>query len=113
MAPRLDADGYVVARLLTLNVPVEMRDASLTGFRLTSPRPVAVGEVHQVRAVAPTGLVCTFTARVVRSEEPTGDQPHYTSGWEVSPDPASTSALAALVDTLTANPYETAGADEA
>lgn len=103
VAPRMDADGYVVARLMTLNIPVQMRDVSLSGFRLTSPAPVAVGDVHRVRAVAPTGLVCTLTARVVRCEASDGTEQSYTSGWEVSPDPASTSALAAVVDSLTLN----------
>lgn len=112
VAPRMDADGYVVARLMTLNVPVQMRDVSLTGFRLTSPAPVAVGDVHKVRAVAPTGLVCTLVARVVRCEPSPGAGPSYTSGWEVSPDPASTSALAAVVDSLPSNHNEDADAVE-
>jgi hypothetical protein len=95
-------EGHVLARLMTLNAPVEMRDVSFGGFQLASAVPVEIGEVHEVRAVTATGLVCTLRARVVRCEPPTTSEPSYISGWEVAPDPDSTEALAAIVDSLTA-----------
>ena len=101
-SPRVHVDGHVLARLMTLNVPVEMRDVSFGGFQLASAVPVQVGEVHEVRAVTATGLVCTLRARVVRCEPPAPGDRLYVSGWEIVPDAASTSALAAIVDSLTA-----------
>ena len=103
-APRVHAAGHVLARILTLNVPVEMRDISLSGFQLVSDVPVGVGETHETRAVTVTGLVCTFRARVVRCEPRTSGEAGYTTGWEVSPDRDSTVAIGAVVDTLTATP---------
>lgn len=87
---------------MTLNVQVEMRDVSFGGFQLASSVPVEVGEVHEVRAITATGVVCTLRARVVRCEPPSPTDPVYISGWEAAPDPDSTSALAAIVDSLTA-----------
>lgn len=87
---------------MTLDIQVEMRDVSFGGFQLASARAVNVGEVHELRAVTATGLVCTLHARVVRCEPPSDTDPLYISGWEVAPDPYSTTALAAIVDSLTA-----------
>jgi hypothetical protein len=101
-SPRVHVDGHVLARLMNLNSPVDMRDVSFGGFQLASTVPVEVGEVHEVRAVTATGLVCTLFARVVRCAPPTASEPCFISGWEVAPDPDSTMALAAIVDSLTA-----------
>lgn len=87
---------------MTLNVQVEMRDVSFGGFQLASAVPVEIGEVHEVRAVTATGLICTLHARAVRCEPPSTSDPLYISGWEVAPDRDSTTALAAIVDSLTA-----------
>jgi hypothetical protein len=92
----------VLARLMTLDVQVEMRDVSFGGFQLASAVPVIVGHVHEVRAVTAAGLVCTLHARVVRCEPPSPSDPLYISGWEVAPDPDSVDALARVVDSLTA-----------
>jgi hypothetical protein len=101
-SPRVDVEGHVLARLMTLNVQVEMRDVSFGGFQLASSVPVDIGEVHEVRAVTATGLVCTLRARVVRCVPPSATDPLYISGWEAAPDPDSTTALALIVDSLTA-----------
>jgi spermidine/putrescine-binding protein len=74
-----------------------MRDVSFGGFQLASSVPVEVGEVHEVRAVTATGLVCTLRARVVRCEPPSPTDPVYISGWEAAPDPDSTSAKKTLL----------------
>jgi hypothetical protein len=100
-SPRVEVAGHVLARLMTLNVQVDMREVSFGGFRLASSVPVSPGEVHEVRAVTANGLVCTLLARVVHCHPPTDGEPFYISGWRVEPDPISTNALAAIVDSLT------------
>jgi hypothetical protein len=104
VSPRSQVDGHVLARLMGLNVQVDMRDVSTSGFQLASPVPVVVGDVHEVRAVTAAGLVCTLRARVVRCVPPSDSDASYISGWEASPDENSSAALAAIVDSLSARP---------
>lgn len=101
-SPRVHVDGHVLARLMTLNVQVDMRDVSFGGFRLASTVPVSQGDIHELRAITANGLVCTLLARVIHCHPPTASEPFHISGWCVEPDTASKQALAAIVDSLTA-----------
>ena len=97
---RVPVEGQVLARLLEPNVQVQMQNISFGGFALTSSVAVTPGDLHVIRAVTANGLVCTLRARVVYCKTNESSTAHYTSGWKIEPDPDSTTALAAVVDSL-------------
>jgi len=47
--PRFDATGRVVGTLLTIDLPVRIRDIGFGGFAIETVDPVTPGQVHQVR----------------------------------------------------------------
>jgi hypothetical protein len=93
-------EGQVMARLLEPNVRVQMQNISYGGFGLTSEIEVRPGDLHVIRAVTAGGLVCTLRAHVVHCRPDEDAAGRFTSGWKIEPDPDSTTALEAVVDSL-------------
>lgn len=104
----------MLARVLALNIRVDMRNIGFGGFALASDVPIEPGEIHAVRAVTGTGLVCTLRARVIHCQPPTPGEPRYISGWAVEADPDSMTAMADIVDSLgRTNPVESGSGEPA
>lgn len=95
-------DGRVLARLVKPNLQVDMQDVSFGGFGLTSSVPVTPGDVHSLKVITANGSNHMLMARVVYCRPPTNMEPRYVSGWQIEADTDSKNALAAILDTLTA-----------
>jgi PilZ domain len=72
-SPRVDLLGELYGHIVTLDIPVAVRDMNLTGLLIETPVAFPVGAVHQFSLVLGDGSSVIVRGRVVRSRPVTSD----------------------------------------
>lgn len=99
--PRLEIDGVLELRNVTLGVSLEVRDISLGGFRAISPRQVRPGDEHVLRVALPGELPRDLRVQVIHCRPSTGNRPPFVVGWQFAPDTMTARHVVAILDHLT------------
>jgi hypothetical protein len=99
--PRLEVDGVLELRNVTLGVSLEVRDISLGGFRAASPRPVRPGDEHVLRVALPGELPRDIRVQVVHCQAARGNRPPFVVGWQFASDTMTARHVVAILDHLT------------
>jgi hypothetical protein len=99
--PRLEIDGALELKNITLGVALEVRDIGLGGFRALSPRKVRTGDEHVLRIALPGQLPRDLRVQVVHCAPAAGNRPPYVVGWAFAADTMTARHVVAILDHLT------------
>ena len=99
--PRLEIDGVLELKNVTLGVSLEVRDISLGGFRAVSPRQVRPGDEHVLRIALPGELPRDLRVQVVHCKPTVGNRPPFVVGWQFAADTMTARHVVAILDHLT------------
>jgi hypothetical protein len=99
--PRLEIDGVLELKNVTLDVSLEVRDISLGGFRAVSPRQVRPGDEHVLRVALPGELPRDLRVQVVHCKPTVGNRPPFVVGWQFAADTMTARHVVAILDHLT------------
>ena len=98
-APRIEVLGRLHGHLVSLDMPVTVREISLVGLSFSAPMPFPIGAEHEFRLTLGDGSVVMLKGRVVRSEDrPSvdGQPPTYVTGVQFAEEEAQAAADAAI-----------------
>jgi hypothetical protein len=103
--PRFDATGRVVGTLLTVDLPVRIRDIGFGGFAIETVDPVTPGQLHKVRLTTVDDrsvVVEAMTLHCRPSCAPDGS-PRYVTGLSfTSPEsPETQRAVGLIIESVT------------
>jgi hypothetical protein len=99
--PRLEIDGALELKNVTLGVTLEVRDIGLGGFRAASPRKVRPGDEHVLRIALPGQMPRELRVQVVHCTPSAGNRPPYVVGWAFAADTMTARHVVAILDHLT------------
>jgi len=99
--PRLEIDGVLELRNVTLGVALNVRDIGLGGFRAVSPRVVRPGDEHVLRVSLPGDETRDLRVEVVHCRPAMGTRPPFLVGWKFASDTMTARHVVAILDHLT------------
>jgi len=99
--PRLEIDGVLELRNVTLGVSLEVRDIGLGGFKAVSPRQVRPGDEHVLRIALPGDTPRELRVQVVHCQPAAGTKPPFLVGWQFASDTMTARHVVAILDHLT------------
>jgi hypothetical protein len=108
--PRFETRGRIHAQIAVLDLAMTVRDVSLGGFAVEAPVRFAHGESYEFQLQCSDHPPVTARARAVYCHVMLDRTNAYITGWEALGDPATTQAMARLVDDLTATDAESTDA---
>lgn len=103
--PRIQVLGQLHGHIVTLDVPVKIREIGLGGFSIETPMKFPIGAVHEFRLTHVDGETVNLCGRVVHSgeRERSTDPGLYITGFAFLDDPTgqTTTHIGALIDKIT------------
>jgi hypothetical protein len=104
--PRVRVLGQIHGHIVTLDIPVTIREVGLGGFSIVSPVNFPVDAVHEFRLTHDDGEMITLKGKVVHcgTASATNGVVSYITGFQFLKDTTGKSAaeLGALIDKITA-----------
>lgn len=98
--PRLELEGSVPLRDLSLGTMMDVLDVSLGGCRTLSPVPLEPGTSHRFQATLGSE-VAPFRAQVVHCHGAADCRGPYVVGWQWSDDAATARSIGRLIEHVT------------
>lgn len=98
--PRIELDGVLPVRDVTMGIGMEVVDVSLGGLRTHSPFPLEPGTSHRFQATV-GGDVVSLVAHVVHCRGTVNNRGPYVVGWQWHDDLVTSRSITRLIDHVT------------